>query len=63
MKDNNDNNRITADDIIKLIGGGLVSSELYEKISLLVMRLNLDTTPTEFVDTVLKPEPEARREG
>ena len=35
-----------------LIGNDIVSSELYEKISLLVMRLKLDMSPTEFIDTV-----------
>jgi hypothetical protein len=52
MKNNNDNYRITADDIDNLIGNDIVSSELYEKISLLVMHLKLDMSPTEFIDTV-----------
>jgi hypothetical protein len=52
MKNNNDNYRITADDIDNLIGNDIVSSELYEKISLLIMRLKLDMSPTEFIDTV-----------
>ena len=60
MKNSDDNNRITADDITNFVGSDLVSSDLYEKISLLVMRLNLDMTTTEFIDTAPRPEIEAR---
>jgi hypothetical protein len=60
MKNNDANYRITADDIDNLIDNDIdnlidndiVSSELYERISLLVMRLKLDMSPTEFIDTV-----------
>jgi hypothetical protein len=52
MKNNDANYRITADDIDNLIGNNIVSSELYEKISLLIMRLKLDMSPTEFINTV-----------
>jgi hypothetical protein len=60
MKNSDGSNRIAAHDITKFIGSDFVSSDLYEKISLLVMRLNLDMTPTEFIDTVLRAEIEAR---
>ena len=52
MKNNDANYRITADDIDNLIDNDIVSSELYEKISLLVMHLKLDMSLTEFIDTV-----------